>query len=209
MTAPAQPLIRTNWPSAFTAGATFKINRSFADYSATDWNYSLLFAGAGVAQFAGTPQITVGAGGVYNIVLAPADTQPLNPTGAASAPYTFVERLTAIADGEIVDVCSGRIMIEPNLAYAAAGDALSFEEKTLLILELAVQGRLTSDVENYSIAGRSVSKIPARELLSLRGQFKAIVWRQRNPGRITQTIDVKLRTAESGLLPDYWPTFST
>jgi hypothetical protein len=206
MTSPPQPSIRTRWPPYLTAGATFKINRAFADYGTGDWNYSLLFAGAQVANFS-QGQITVSDAQTFSVTLAPVDTQKLNPSGAASAPYTYVERLTAVSDGEIVDVCSGRIMVEPNLALAAAGDALSFEEKTLLVLEAAVQGRLTSDIENYSIAGRSVSKIPARELLQLRGQFKAIVWRQRNPGRITQSIDVTLRSSEAGRMPGYWPGF--
>jgi hypothetical protein len=130
---------------------------------------------------------------------APGDTQPLLPAGAgASVPLTYVERLIAAADGEIMDVVNGRIMCEPNLALANAGAALSYEEQTLLVLEAAIQGRLTADIENYSIAGRSVSKIPARELLALRGQFKAIVWRQRNPGRITQTVDVSLPTMSYG-----------
>jgi len=205
---PSQPPIRIRWPSFFTAGATFKINRQFADFAATDWNYSVLFAGLAVANFNGA-QITVDPSGCYRVVLAPADTQKLNPSGAASVPYTYVERLTAVSDGEIVDVCSGRIMVEPNLAFAAAGDALSFEEKTLIAIEQVLSGRITADVENYSVAGRSVSKIPVRELLTLRGQYKAIVWRQRNPGRVTQAIDVSLRGAESGRLPGYWPGFES
>jgi hypothetical protein len=200
---PTEPQVPTRWPRFLTAGATFKLDRSFVLYNNTDWAYSLILAGAAVVKFSGTPQVTPDPldASLFHVVLAPTDTQPLNPGGATPLPYQFVERLTAASDGEIFDVNSGRVMIEANLALASAGDGVSFEEKTLAVLEAVVQGRITADVENYSIAGRSVSKIPAKELLQLRGQFRAIVWRQRNPGKLTSSIDVYLPSVETEPYP--------
>lgn len=202
MTAPAEPRPLVSWPSFITAGTSFRIDRSFRDFNNTDWTLSIIFAGNVVANINGgqiTPDPTNGS--LFHVVLAPVDTQPLNPAGAgASLPYTYVERLTAL-DGEIFDVNSGRIMIEPDLSQAAAGAAVSYEEKTLLVLEAALQGRLTSDMEHYSVAGRSVSKIAVQELLRLRGIFRALVWKQRNPGKIGQTIDVSFPSMGYGPYP--------
>lgn len=54
---------------------------------------------------------------------------------------------------------------------AAAGDFQTHEERTLEVLTAALEGRLTKDMESYSIAGRSISKIPVRELAGLRSQY--------------------------------------
>lgn len=208
MLAPMPPLQepppRTSWPSFITAGASFRLDRSYGAYNNTDWTLTLIFAGAVTKAIAGTPQITPDPndGALFHIVLAPSDTQPLQQAGAGvSAPYTYVERLTNAASGQIVDVVSGRVMVEPNLALADAGASVSYEEKTLTVLEAALQGRLTSDIEHYSVAGRSVSKIPVQELLRLRGVFRALVWKQRNPGKLTQTVDVELRPMDMGPYP--------
>jgi len=39
-------------------------------------------------------------------------------------------------------------------------------------IETVLSGRITSDVENYSIAGRQITKIPITELLVIRDRFK-------------------------------------
>ena len=194
-----EPQIPTDFPASITAGTSFKVDRQFEDYPSSQWNYSLLLAGAYTLNKAATAD----PGGVlWHIVLTPSDTQPLNPGGGVSLAYTYVERLTASdSSGEVWDVNTGRIMVEPNLGIAQAGDAVSFEEKTLQVIELALQGRLTSDIEHYSIAGRSVSKIPVRELIELRGLYKRLAWKQRNPGAFTQPVDVVFPTNVIGPVP--------
>lgn len=42
-------------------------------------------------------------------------------------------------------------------------------------IESVLEGRASSDVESYSIAGRSITKIPISELLTLRAKYKAEV----------------------------------
>ena len=39
-------------------------------------------------------------------------------------------------------------------------------------IETVISGRITSDVENYSIAGRQITKIPLTELLVIRDRLK-------------------------------------
>ena len=86
----------------------------------------------------------------------------------------WVERVTH-GDGRLLDVASGSVVVTADLAAARAGDLQSWEEKTLAIVEAALAGRLTSDIESYQILGRAVSKIPAKDLLRLRGELRATV----------------------------------
>lgn len=178
-----EPVIPTCWPKFITAGVTFKADRSFSSYGgAPNWSLSVLFAGLHTANFAATPQITPD-GNVFHVVLAPADTQPLNPGGGASLAYTVVERLTG-TDGEVFDVSVEKIMVSPNIALAAGGDYLTPEEKILTQLQTTLAARIAGGaVESYSIAGRSITKVSTKELRDMIGSYKWIVYRQRNPGR--------------------------
>jgi hypothetical protein len=179
-----EPVIPTSWPKFITAGASFKVDRRFSQFGGSpDWALSVLFAGPQVKAIAGTPQITPAAGNLYHVVLAPEDTQPLNPGGGTSLAYTVVERLTG-TDGEVFDVSTQKIMVSPNIALAAAGDYLTPEEKILTQLEATLLARIAGGaVESYSIAGRSITKISTPQLQEMIGQYKWKVYRQRNPGR--------------------------
>lgn len=48
-------------------------------------------------------------------------------------------------------------------------------ETMLSAIEAVLEGRITADVEAYSIAGRQITKIPMAELLTLRDKYKAEV----------------------------------
>lgn len=179
----AAPPVPTRWPSFLTAGTTFKVDRSFTDYGTADWSLSVFLAGQAVGAFNGPPQITPD-GSVYHVVLAPADTKDLVPNGGASLPYTLIERLTG-TDGQVVDVTRQRIMVSPDVGIAVAGDFVSPEEQLLAQLQTSLAARISGGtIENYSIAGRSITRIPTPELERMIGRYKWIVYRQRNPGRL-------------------------
>lgn len=183
----AAPPVPTRWPSFLTAGTTFKVDRSFASYGTLDWALSVHLAGLVVKHYTGSPQITTDPGGsTYHVVLAPSDTQPLVPSGGASRPYTLIERLTASdGSGQVVDVTRERIMVSANIGAAAASDFVSPEEALLAQLQTTLAARVSGGaIENYSVAGRSVTRISTPELERMIGRYKWIVYRQRNPGRL-------------------------
>jgi hypothetical protein len=97
------------------------------------------------------------------------------------------------------------INIEPNAATSAPGSFVTWEEKTLAIVEAALSGRLTSDIESYQIAGRAVNKIPIQELKKLRGELRAAVWRQQNPGQLGVAYKVQFDTTDEDT--EYPPTW--
>ena len=54
----------------------------------------------------------------------------------------------------------------------------------LTAIESVLEGRITSDIENYSIAGRQITKIPITELLVLRDRYKSEVQSEEEAARI-------------------------
>jgi hypothetical protein len=184
---PTEPQPALDFPPFFAAGTTLKVQRQFDQYGSATWNYQLLLAGAQVLSVAGTADPD---GMSFLVEATPAQTAKLNTRRTPEA-YSYVERLTATdGSGEIYDVRSGRIMVNPNLALLNPGDALTHEERTLRIIEAKLENRLAADLENYSIAGRSISRIPVQELIKLRGTYANIVWKQRNPGKLTTPVDI-------------------
>ncbi len=200
-TNPTEPTVRKKWPEYFDAGETVKVDRWFDNFPATDWQYKVLIAGAQTLQASATSDPN---GSIFHVVLTPAQTAPLNTTGASLA-YAYTEQLSNATTGETYNVARGRIMVFPNLATAGAGALVSYEEQALQAIEKAILARLggTPDggIEHYSVAGRSVSKIPTAELIKLRGQFRAIVWKQRNPTKLMNPIEVVFPTDQVGPNP--------
>lgn len=89
-------------------------------------------------------------------------------------------------------VLAGSFHVEPNLELAQAGDRRSHAEKTLAVINAALEGRLTADIQFYQIAGRTVSKIQIAELLKLRSHYTAMVYREQHPGRLGVPVEIHL-----------------
>lgn len=209
MTNPLEPTIPTHWPSYLTAGASFRLDRQYLNFSQPDWNLAVYFVGATVADFSSSPEIIKDPDGMtYHIALSATDTAELNPGGGTPLAFTVVERLTCITApfvGDVRDVGTHRIMISPNVATATAGDFVSPEEKLLAQLQVTLAARLSGNaVESYSIAGRSVTKISTKELREMIGGYKWIVYRQRNPGRVGIPGTFSF-PADRGMAPYPWP----
>jgi hypothetical protein len=179
------------------AGATLKVDRSFPNYSTADWSYAVTFAG----EFNLTVPGVEDAHGdltLYHVIAAPADTAKLNPGGAPLA-LQFVELLTAKDDsGEKFLVGRGRITVEPDLSALNDGDALTFNQKTLKAIRAEIYSRLTNQnsIDNYSVGGRSVSKIALRDLQQLEGEYQEKCWREQNPGRFSYPVNVAFPSNE-------------
>jgi hypothetical protein len=180
------PLIPDNIvPLLFTAGQTVKFTREFNDFSNTDWAYTIYFNGASnVFHKAGVNQ-----GNGWLITLTPTD------LAVAAGIYRYIERLvnaaTPTPTGEVYTVGDGVAQIEVDLATAPAGAMLTFWEKTLAVVEAALSGRLTSDLQSYQIAGRAVQKIPIKELMQIRGYAKSMIRQAAMPNQIGEPVRVE------------------
>jgi len=172
------PIIPDVVPDHFPAGTTVKFTRSFGDFQPSDgWAYTIYLNGL-TQKFNKAATVL---SNIFQIEFLPTDTAALNP-----GPFRYAERLSNSGTGEVYDLSGDELVIniEPNVGSAAAGVFNTWEERTLAVVEAAIAGRLTADIQAYQIAGRSVSKIPVQELRQIRGELKAAVWRQNHPGQL-------------------------
>ena len=107
-------------------------------------------------------------------------TGTLEFAGAAGT-YRYAVKATRDADGATQTVDSGLIEVKINPVNA---DPRSHAEKTLEAIEALIEGRATKDVQSYSIAGRSLTKMTVDELQRWRRYYQAQVLAQRGKGRV-------------------------
>jgi len=162
-------------PLQVRVGDSWKWTRSFPDYPAGDgWALSYVLINA-------SSKISISSsasGDDHSISVAPATT-----AAYAAGAYDWVARVT---DGvDVYSVGSGRITVLPSLS-AATADLRSHSRKTLDAIEAVIEGRASQDVLEYSIAGRSLKRIPLTELLVLRDRYRAEVAREDAASRIAQ-----------------------
>ena len=186
-------------PDHFPAGTTVKFTRSLNDFQPSDgWAYTIYLNGL-TQKFSKAATVL---NNIFQIEFLPADTASLNP-----GPFRYAERHTNSGTGEVYDITGDELVIniEPNVGTAPAGTFNTWEERTLAVVEAALSGRLTSDIQAYQIAGRSVSKIPIVELRKIRGELKAAIWRQNHPGQLGVPHRVVFTLEPES--PDYPPTW--
>lgn len=168
--------IPTTEPTDLLAGDSWEWDRSVPDFPASSWDLSYHFLGP--ERFTITAQKD---GDTFQIRVPASET-----TMRSAGPYRLVGRVT---DGtDTYTVYEGPVVIRPDPATSVP--TLSHAERTLAVIEAAIEGRLTADIEDYQVAGRAVKKIPIAELVKLRGIYRAEVWRARNPGRFGPSVEV-------------------
>lgn len=176
------PTIPQGEPATVTAGDTWQWNKNFSDYAPTDgsgtWTLSYAIVGAGAIKWDATYAVASGGGWVVTI--------PASATeGLAAGAYRWSAILTGGSGyaNQRATPESGVFTVTANPALLIAGDTLSFAEKNLAVVEAALTGRLTADMQSYSIGGRAVVSIPIAELYAMRTKLQHEVYRERNPGR--------------------------
>ena len=184
----------TRMPEAFTAGTLVKYQRSFSDFPANQgWTLALFLRGKGVANGSAAAN-----GAAFDVTLAASATAALAP-----GTYYWTERVTK--GTEIYDVDSGVVTVLLNPETAAAGDSLSWEEKTLPLVEAALTALSVGGVQSYQIGTRAVTKVDVPELKRLRGELVANIMRQRNGGRPGRTHLVNFGVGPRRSWPSWLP----
>jgi hypothetical protein len=165
--------IPTIEPSLITAGDTLKWVKTLADYSAADgWVLSYVFINA-AAKFSIT---ATASGSDFAVTVAAATT-------AAYAAGAYDWRAQVSKSGEVYTVSTGRATVKPAFSVATL-DGRSQARTSLEAIEAMLQGRASSAVHEYEIAGRRLKYIPVPELLQLRDALRADVAREDTAARI-------------------------
>lgn len=172
--------IPTQEPTQVIAGDSWQWNIAYGDYPASE-GWVLAYAFRGPTDLStGSGDITVDGDG-WQIRI------PASATNLTAGPYRLIGYVTKT--GERFTVYDAALLVLPNPITAV--NAQSHAERTLAVIDAAIEGRLTADVESYQIHGRSVSKIPMSELVKLRAIYASAVERERNPGQFGRAVEVE------------------
>lgn len=156
-------------PASATAGLTFTATVTLPDYLTAEW--------AVVAHLRGPQSIDLPAVesdlATYTFAATAVTT-----SGWATGVYWYSVRATKGAD--VVEIGTGELRVDPDLAAAGAGfDGRSENEIALAAIEAVLSRRATIDQERYSINNRELWRTPIADLLKLRGFYAAMVARER------------------------------
>jgi hypothetical protein len=160
--------IPTIEPYEVTAGDTWKWDKSLADYKPSDtWALTYSFRAKTGTGFNVTASANSANDG-WNIVVAKSAT-----VGYTAAEYDWQAYVTKSAERFMVD--EGKLIVSVDLNAAATGsttDLRSHSKRMVDAIQAVLEGRVDSDVENYSIGGRSITKIAVSELVSILATYE-------------------------------------
>lgn len=166
----AEPL--TSLPIKWRRGDSYSIELTLPDYpSSESWTATLWFFNSLAPQ--GFPAASV-SGHVYTWSITAAQTT----TALTAGDWTLSLVLTRTSPAQTVTVQELFVTVLPNLKSTtaiAAYDARSHARIALDLIEAAIEGRIPAGLEGYTIAGRSISKIPLKDLLELRSRYRTEV----------------------------------
>jgi hypothetical protein len=158
-----------DFPAEIRAGLTFKFRDLCTAYPADGgWVLKVAIRGPSVINLTST------ADGATHVLAADAATT----AGWLGGTYAWAARYE---DGsEVVDAGAGTLIVLPDLgAVSQAMVATSHAERTLALIEAAIEGRIPKDQESYKIGNRELTRIPMAELVKLRSHYRAEVARER------------------------------
>lgn len=157
------------------AGDTWLWRRTFPDYPASE-GWTPKYAIRGVGALTWDTDWAVASGEEWTITIPAASTAGLEPGGYE---WAVIVSGSGSYAGREHTLETGTLEVLVDLEAAEPGDRQSHAEKTLAVIEAAIEGRLAAGMEHYIINGRQVTHIKMSDLVRLRGVYKALVYRQR------------------------------
>jgi hypothetical protein len=97
---------------------------------------------------------------------------PATTSAVSAGTYSWSLFATRLSDAARLAICTGTVEVAPDpTATATASNA----RKQLAAIDAVLEGRITKDVESYSIEGRALTRIPFMELRIMRARLVAEV----------------------------------
>jgi hypothetical protein len=166
--------------TSFTAGDSVSWSRQVVE---TTHSYEYIFIGA-AGKFSVTPTVD---GDVINVTL----------TSVKTATYSTGEYhwfLFSTFNEERYPVDEGYIIVASDTANLFSMDTSSFASRMLIAIEKRLEGRVLSDHENYSVDGRSLSRIPFEQLERLRTKYTWLVRKKKvHKRQLKKHVRIKFR----------------
>lgn len=150
-------------PTSVRAGDTWAWDRTdlSADYPASTWTLTYTFINAD-SKF----QITAASDGDDFSVSVAASTTATRRAGT----YTWVAKVSAA--GEVYTIDSGTLEVLPDIATVNTYDGRSHAKKVLEAIEAVLEGRASTDQQEFTVAGTTLRRTPVEDLLRLRGLYR-------------------------------------
>lgn len=159
-------------PVKVRAGDTISWTKSLADYPATE-GYALAYAFRGNSS---TIDVTSTASGAdHEVNIAPSTSTAFDP--GTYEVQGYVTKMVAQADGSLVvgerhTVYVGRIEVLPDLAAQGSSyDGRSHVKKVLDAIEAVLENRATKEIEESTIEGVQIKRIPHEQLIAMRSKY--------------------------------------
>lgn len=168
------PAIPTFEPSVIVVGDSVAWTKSFPDYPATaGWTLSYSFQIPGSIEDPITFN-AVSAGANYSISQTPTETALWVPGN-----YTWTSFVDNGIDRHTVGTGSISLVPNPSEPFGA-----THASRTLHLIELAIEGRIPAQLEQTTIAGQSILRIPLSQLMDLRLKYQAEVRAEQDRVRV-------------------------
>lgn len=155
-------------PARVTAGDlwSWRIDALADTYPSPD--YALLYAIKPRSTDAPTTALATSDADGWLVAIAAVTTANL-----AAGTYDWTLFATRASDGARQSIDCGVIEVAPN--PTATGDTRSAARRHLDAINAVIEGRITKDVESYSIEGRALTRTPLADLHRLRARYLAEV----------------------------------
>lgn len=162
-------------PTIIYAGDSVTWTRTLADYPAPTWTlgYSLVKADTAYTI------ATTADGSSHRAAVSTTTTAAYLP-----GEYTLTAYVTQAGERVTLPGAS-RVTVRPNPALSTA-DPRSHARRTLDAIDALLEGRATGDVAAYTINGRSLTKVPLAELITLQSHYRRLVDREDAESRIAR-----------------------
>lgn len=159
-----------------------KWTKRVGDYASTD-GWSLVYSIRGATTF---PDVTADpqSDGSYSVTIAADTTKPLEPGRYVWSSHAY----KAGPPVERYPIDRGVMFVSLNLVDADT--VVTHAAKMLPIIEAVIEGRVPADVEQYTIGGRQLTKIPIQDLIGIRNLYRAELVRQRRAGKANPSMAV-------------------
>lgn len=166
-------------PDTLRAGDNLQFYKTLPDFLPADgWTLKYNLRGKSIIDF------TAGTNGADHYVnVTAATTRDWQPGAYSLRGY--------VTDGtNIYTVITGMIEITDDFVDVnETFDPRSHAKRTLELIESALEGRIPNGMENYSIAGRQISKIPIKDLRQLYDKYKQDVIMEDQAAKIAKGLN--------------------
>lgn len=153
-------------PQIFNAGDTLQWSGSFTNLNnefTPDDGYSLTYYIRGEDNLSVTGSAD-GSGAGWIITIPASKTEDFS-----GGLYEYIARVKK--DSDVFTVEQGKITLKPNIEKSEQGLRVNHVQRMITAIEDALEGRITNDVQQFTVAGRSLVHIPALELKTLRLEY--------------------------------------